>query len=212
MSIEKDVEVAVERGIELIAITDHGTIPKPQWIENYFRDISTLNPPIILLTGIEIDVDVDGELVVERSIRKRFHITIAALHRWPGLVGERLYRWWSDTLRKVINSAEVLVIAHPTDIAWYKIYPPEEYCLEVVDELKSNGVVVEVNYHHRDPSDNFLRLCIERGVKITPTSDAHRLDEIGRLNWHKFKIESLGFRLSDVNWLSIEDILDLANI
>ena len=66
VSIEKDIEVAVERGIELIAITDHGTIPRPQWIDSYFRDIATVNPPIILLTGMEVDVNLNGELTVER--------------------------------------------------------------------------------------------------------------------------------------------------
>lgn len=208
VSIEKNIEVAVERGIELIAITDHGTTPRPQWIDSYFRDIATVNPPIILLTGMEVDVNLNGELIVERSIRKRFDILVAALHTRPGLTGEKLYKWWSSTLRKVITSGEVLVIAHPTDIAWYKINPPTEYILEVVDELKDSGVVVELNYHHRDPSNTFLRLCIERGVKITPTSDAHRLDEIGRFNWHRHKIRSLGFKLNDVNWLTPEEILN----
>jgi len=207
VNISANIEIANKRGLRIIAITDHGTCPEPSWFKKYMNEINSIDSEIIVLPGMEVDVDLNGKLVVKREILKKLKIVIAALHRWPGLSGDMLYKWWRDTLITIAENREALIIAHPTDIGWRKITPPIEYCMEVLDVIKENDLVVELNYHHSDPLDFFLSLCIERKVKLTPTSDAHKLDEIGHLEWHKSRIMKLGYRIKDVNWLKMKEIL-----
>ncbi|RLE81111.1 MAG: hypothetical protein DRJ51_04525 [Thermoprotei archaeon] len=209
VDIYKDTYKAFEKGLKIIAITDHGTSRRPSWIKRYFKVLESINPPVIVLPGIEVDVNLKGEFVVERDVLKKFKVILAALHKLPDLKGESLYKWWRDTMIKISESGAAQIIAHPTDIGWHKVNVPPEYCLEVIDAIKENGLIVELNYHHADPLDPFLKLCIKNGVKLTPTSDAHKLKEIGHLNWHVAKIRGLGFALSDVNWLSEREIISI---
>lgn len=215
VSVSKNPFVAYEKGLKIIALTDHGFCKKPSWLEKYFKDISAVrkSSPVEVLSGIEVNVDYDGKPVVDLSILKQFDVVVAAVHKYPReLRGAELYDWWRRILARVAEENFALVLAHPTDIGWFKLRPPLEYCLEVIDAIIENGLVVELNYHHKDPSDYFLKLCIDRGVLITPTSDAHLLSEIGNLEWHKSRVERLGYSVDEVNWLSERKLYSRLNL
>ena len=206
--MKKNIKVAVAKGLRVIAFTDHGFESEPKWTEKYFKELSSLKTDSIeVLPGIEVDVDFNGNPVVKREILKKFEVVVAAVHRKPsGLRLEQLYLWWKKTLIAVSEGGFALVIAHPTDVGWFKLEPPIDYCLEVIDAFKENDIAVEINYHHRDPNDYFLSLCLKEGVKLTPTSDAHKLSEIGNLDWHKARVEKLGVKVSEVNWLTEKEL------
>ncbi len=209
-NIADNVKIAKLKGLKVIAITDHGTTKYPKWFNSYIKEIERVQASeesIRVLKGMEVDVTINGELIVDNKILKQLDVVIAALHTWPGLMGDPLYKWWYKVLSKVINEGHAWIIAHPTDIAWNKIEPPIELCLEIIDLAKENDIVIELNYHHKDPNDMFLKLCIERGVKITPTSDAHKLEEIGHFEWYTFRVNSVGYSIKDVNWLTVEELL-----
>ena len=110
---------------------------------------------------------------------------------------------------RVVRSGVVAVIGHMTDVGWRVVNPPEEYVLEVLDEARSAGVMVEINYHHRNPQPRYVRLAIERGVKLVPSSDAHSLSEIGVLSWHESVVKPLARDQEAVNWASAWDLLRL---
>ena len=213
-TIADNVRVAKEKGLKVIAITDHGTCKRPEWFNTYLREIERIRGKenIIILKGMEVDVDIDGNLVVDKELLRELDVIIAALHRWPGIGGSALYKWWVKTIRKVAEEGIAWILAHPTDVGWMKLEPPLEYIAEVIDIIKETDMIIEINYHHKDPNDEFLRLCIERKVKMTPTSDAHKLEEIGNFNWYIERITKLGFKTNEVNWLSVDELLRRLNL
>ena len=207
VTVEEDVKVALNKGLRVIAVTDHGTTRKPSWFKNYMREVQKVrdyysSQSIVVLTGMEVDVLEDGSLAVSDDILKKLDIIVASLHRLREYTPEE----WRKRLVRALYSNYIKVLGHSTDVGWRKLKIPEEYVLEVLDIVKEQNIAVEVNYHHKDPLKYFLKLCIKRGVFLTPTSDAHNLSEIGHLDWHLKYIASLG--LGNVKWLTPEDILN----
>jgi histidinol phosphatase-like PHP family hydrolase len=82
---------------------------------------------------------------------------------------------------------------------WHKRIPSEVAEL-IIRKLKERNVAVEMNYHHNDPSSEFLRSCIKANVTITPSSDAHQLKDIGQFKW--FEQQLAGIK-EPVSWIRI---------
>ncbi|MEM5825611.1 MAG: PHP domain-containing protein, partial [Thermofilaceae archaeon] len=72
VSIERDVETALAKGVRVIAITDHGTVPFPPWFENYLREVEWAQKKVegrlTLLKGMEVDIVEGGRLAVSASL------------------------------------------------------------------------------------------------------------------------------------------------
>ena len=209
-SVIANARVATSKGLKVIAITDHGVTGNPPWINRYFETIERARgfygDKLCILTGMEVDIVQEGRLVVDRRILARLDIVIASIHRVPSMVNVADY--WYRSMIRAARSGVVNVIGHPTDVGFIKARLPEEYVLEVLDVLRSNNVAIELNYHHRDPEPYFLKLAVDKGVKIVPTSDAHNLSEIGHLDWHIDTLTRIGIRLENVNWISEEELVN----
>ncbi|MCS7103985.1 MAG: PHP domain-containing protein [Thermofilaceae archaeon] len=206
VNIIDDARVALEHGLRIIAITDHGKVSRPSWLDSYFSELnrakSIFGDRMIILSGMEVDIVDRGSLAVSSEILKSLDVVVASLHEIPSNADAVGY--WRRSLLKVLSSGYVTLLGHPTDIGWKDLKIPKEYALEVLDEARSNNVALELNFHHRDPKQWFLRLGIEMGVTIVATSDAHNLREIGNLDWHEKQVRMVGFDPRDVNWIPYE--------
>lgn len=222
VSVRGDAEVAVEKGIEVVAITDHGTEPQPRWIDRYFAELERVRREydgrLTLLSGMEVDV-VDGRLVVDSGILRRLDSIVASMHKLPRGVDAAGY--WRKCMLGAVRSGFARVLGHPTWIYGYRVEIvegeggsegwvvriPVEYLLEVLDEAREAGVAVELNYHHKDPNPLLLKLAVERGVKLVPNSDAHNLSEIGNASWYEQTLRAAGFPSpAEVKWLDPRDL------
>ena len=203
VSIYEDVRVALERGVRVIAITDHGTTERPSWLREYFRELEEVrrlySDEIAILSGLEVDILESGRLAVSREVLRTLDVVVASIHRVPP--GLDVVEYWRKSMLGAVRSGLIDILGHPTDVGWRTVRPPIEYVLEVLDEARSAGIAVELNYHHRDPQPYFLKLAVERGVMLVPNSDAHSLSEIGAFSWHEGVIRALGYDPSRVNWL-----------
>ena len=59
--------------------------------------------------------------------------------------------------------------------------------------LREQGTAAEINFHTNEPSADFVRLCLEQGVKLTFGSDAHNLYEVGEFSPHLALLREAGF-------------------
>lgn len=66
--------------------------------------------------------------------------------------------------------------------------------------LKQYGVAAELNFHTNRPPVEFVKCCLDMGVKFTFASDAHDLSEIGDFAYHLDVLKQAGFdgELEDV--------------
>ncbi|MEM1509726.1 MAG: PHP domain-containing protein [Thermofilaceae archaeon] len=204
-----DARVAVEKGLQLVAITDHGTVRHPAWLNKYLKELERVKEvfgdKLTILSGMEVDIIEGGKLAVSREIIKSLEIIVASIHVVP--VGVGIIEYWRKSLLKAIKGGYVKVLGHPTDIGWKKIAPPVDYVLEVLDEAREAEVAIEINFHHKDPHLSFLKSAVERKVKLVPNSDAHNLSEIGMRKWHLEQIKIVCSQPDSLNWLKIEDLL-----
>lgn len=203
-SIQSIVSVAEAKRLEKIAITDHGKVENPRWLSTYFSEIERArkNTKIDILTGMEVNIRSDGSLTVNNNILRDLDIVIGAIHSLPILEIIRKKSIAEEYLTVLVESLErnqFDILAHPTSLLWNKHITSETADM-MIQRIKKKNVAVEMNYHHKDPSFEFLQRCIQSGVTITPSSDAHRLSEIGHYEWFEDQISKIN---EPIRWIQI---------
>jgi len=196
VTVEKDILRAEMLGVTRLAITDHGDHLRPKWIPGYLLEVEgwRKGSSVDVLTGIEAQILPDGRPAVEKSLLKAFDVVIGGLHELPSqgkAHGDALLPEYERAVLGALEGGWMLILAHATDVAWEKVSVPEDLARRLAETARDKGVAVELNFHHRDPTLPFLGACVEAGVRVTPTSDAHRLDEIGHYEWHAQMVERL---------------------
>jgi len=205
-NVQDIVSMAEARGLRKIAITDHGVVRRPPWLPNYFSEIERArrSTHIDILTGIEVDIRPDGTLVVDKDILQNLDVVIGALHSLPlwGVVRKKsILEECRAILLKALEVSSFHILAHPTylPLLWSRKIPLDLADV-IVGGLKKRGVAVEMNYNHRDPTPEFLRRCVKAGVTITPSSDAHRLMDIGHFEWFEQQLAQIK---EPISWMQI---------
>ena len=203
-TIESIVSVAEEKGLKKIAITDHGRVSRPEWLPKYFHEIDRVRKKTNLdvLTGIEVDIKPKGKLAVDASTLRDLDVVIAALHWIPILkiLRKRSIRsQYENMILEALDANHFHILAHPTGLLWTRGISSETFD-KIIDRLKKEKVSVEINHHHNDPSTTLLERCVKMGLSLTPSSDAHRLEEIGDLTWFERKIASIR---DPIRWIEI---------
>jgi histidinol phosphatase-like PHP family hydrolase len=178
-TIEGIISIAEAKGLEKIAITDHGSARKPPWFEQYLSKIEKARKHtyIDVFTGMEVSIKFDGYFVVDNALLNDLDVVIGAVHHFPS----RNLEEYVAVQVKAMEVNDFDILAHPTDR--FKTGAPSNSEDRIIQKLKEEDIATEMNYHHRCPSPNFLQKCVNNGVKITPSSDAHRLTEIGHFEW-----------------------------
>jgi len=155
--------------------------------------------------GIEADIDYKGNLVLEDGIRGQFDHILGAVHRTPSLSTpppprERLEDEFLVAVDGLLARG-VDVVAHPFRLFRRAGYdPPAELYAPTADLLRQYSAAAELNFHINQPPAAFVRMCLERGVRISLGSDAHNLYEVGEFADHLQVLREAGFDgdLSDI--------------
>lgn len=207
-SVFGNITVAVLKGLEVIAITDHARHVLKTGFEKYIEKILTLRESnstgLTVLTGLEVDIKLDGEPDLSRRLLKKLDLVVGALHNIP--YGKSFLESYRNVILKALRSNWFDVLAHPTYVNEQNINLPIELIYEICDEARENSTVIELNANHKSPSDDFIKICISTGVVLTPVSDGHVLSSIGMFDWQFQTLKKLNV-LDDVKWLTIDDLL-----
>lgn len=206
-TIYGNITMAILRGLEAIAITDHAQHVLKAGFERYIEKILALRKSnftgLKVLTGLEVDIKPDGEPYVSRMLLKKLDIAIGALHSLPN--NKSLIESYRNVVLKALRSNWINVLAHPTYVNEQTINLPIELIYEICEEARENSVVIELNSNHKSPSDEFIKTCIDTGVTLTPVSDSHILGGIGVYNWQLQTLKRLNV-LDGVKWLTLDDL------
>ena len=205
-----NIIMAILNGLEAIAITDHASHVLKVGFEKYIEKISTLresnSTDLKVLTGLEVDIKPDGEPSVSRRLLKKLDIVIGALHSLPhgGLPAES----HRAIILKALRSNWIDILAHPTYVNERNIDLTIEPIYEICEEARENSIAIELNSNHKSPSDEFIKVCVETGVKLTPVSDGHALGSIGVYSWQLQTLKRLNV-LNSIKWLTVDDLLKI---
>lgn len=184
-TVKEYAEEAEERGLELIAITDHAPqMPGASGLF-HFSNLRVLPRELFgvrLLAGAELNImDTAGKTDLPASVIKRLDVVIASLHT-PCFAPDTCE---NNTLA-VINAMKnplIHIIGHLGDPR----YPID--ISAVVAAAKETNTLIEMNNSSLDPRNTrsggaetlleILRECGRRGVYVSLGSDAHFHKDIG---------------------------------
>ncbi len=156
-------------------------------MQQFRRLVEPLTGPFVRV-GLEVELDIEGELTLRDADRDLADVLIGAVHWVPsphasGDPRHHLEAFLQANLAIVRSGVDIL--AHP----FRKFRTRGVHATaSVYDELSSacaeHGVAAEVNFHNAAPDERFFAACVEKGVKLAFATDAHQPWEAGGLGAH----------------------------
>lgn len=198
-TVDENFRWAAEKGLELVALTDHAPSMKDTTCHAYFANLHVLPEKlhgVRLLRGIELNImDFDGTVDMDEKTLSRLDMAIASLHTPCIAPGSRKEN--TRALLKVMENPYVDIIGHPGDPRYDIDYK------EVFRQAKETGTILEINNASlipggfRDGSQEnvkkILRMSMEEGVSVVLGSDAHFYTGIGDFSHAIALLKEIGF-------------------
>jgi DNA polymerase (family 10) len=210
-SIEEMAEAAEERGLEYIVITDHtkslamarGSDEKK--LLRQMKEIDRVNAKlrkrgksVTVLKGAEVNILKDGSLDMADDVLARLDVVGAAIHSHFDLSRqEQMERLW-----KAMHNPHVDIVFHLTTRVISRRKPIEIDVDEVIRIARETRTILEIDaYPDRlDIKDDYVRKCVEAGVRMSIDSDAHDKDH--------FRFLEIGIAQARRGWATKEDIVN----
>ena len=188
---------AAMRGLESLAITDHGPFDfyglDLRKIPQMRREIAAALlsfPKLKIYLGVEADiVDTPNGLDVSPDDFELFDFVNAGYHYvpkchmlhnfvafrmpWPKKLREKLRLQNTERIIKALKSNDIKILTHPGDKAFIDEHAVAKACEET-------DTLIEINARHKHPNARDLRIYKTYDVKFVISSDAHRPKFVGR--------------------------------
>ncbi|MBE7048690.1 MAG: phosphatase [Ruminococcaceae bacterium] len=181
-TVHEMITFAQARGIELLAITDHGPgIPDGAHLFHFgcMKFLPRKVGSLYVIRGAETNImDYNGTVDLPQEILQKLDWVIASIHKYclaPGTVADH-----TNTYINALKNPYVDAIAHSG-------YPNYAYDIDaVLETAKTYNKAIELNNHtfsdRKGSIENckkIARRCAELGVKVILSSDAHIAYQLG---------------------------------
>jgi len=148
--------------------------------------------------GAEVNIGKDGTLDISDEVLAKLDIVGASVHSHFNLSR-------AEQTKRVIRAMEnpnVDIIFHLTGRLINKRGPIELDIGEIIKAAKRTGTILEINAFpdRADIKDEYVRKCIEAGVKMSIDSDAHSVEH--------FKLLDFGVAQARRGWAEKKDIIN----
>jgi DNA polymerase (family X) len=187
-SVAEMAAAAIERGYEYLAICDHTpnvrVVPglDADALRRQAEEIAEVNErvaPFRVLRGTECDIRRDGELDLPDDVLAELDWVQLSLHAGQREDEVRLTRKVCEAMKH----PAVRCLSHPKGrIINHR--PPNALDLEAVIQVAlDHGVAIETNGlpDRLDLRDEEVRVCVEAGVPIVCSTDAHSVNGLGNM-------------------------------
>ena len=188
-SIEMMARAAMDEGLKYIAVTDHtkrlamtGGLDEKR-IQKQWKEIDAVNKKMRgkfkVLKGTECDILKDGSLDLPDKILSKLDLVGVAVHSYFNLSNKDQ----TERIVRAMQNPYVDILFHPTGRIIQRRDAYELDMEKVIKNAKRTGTVLEIDaYPDRlDLKDEYIRRCVEVGVKMVIDSDAHSPQHIGYL-------------------------------
>ncbi len=193
-TIEENFRKGKEKGLEVIAITDHAPSMPGSCHEFYFGNLNNLPryiDGILALRGAELNIiNFNGDIDLSEKRLKKLDLLIASLHEvciFPGSIYKN-----TNALLKAMDNKYIDILGHLGN----PLYPIDKEV--IIKKAKEKNIIIEINngsFHSRKGSEEnckeLIKLCIKYGVKLTISSDAHFSSQVGEFEKSIKMIDSL---------------------
>ncbi len=179
-SMEQMAAAAKEFGLEYIAITDHtkslalaGGLDEEELLDQASKAgaLSDSLDGMRVLSSAEVNIMKDGSLDIASNVLDKLDIVGAAIHSNFSLPIEVQ----TERLVKAARNPSVDILFHPTGrlINKREGYPVDiEKVIDVALDTRT-ALEIDAHYDRLDLKDEYARMAVQKGVKLTIDSDAH---------------------------------------
>ena len=210
-SIEELAQAALKAGLEYIAITDHtkrlamtggldekGLLKQMAEIDKINKKLKSRKVKITLLKGTECDILKDGSLDIDDKTLSQLDVVGVSVHSYFNLPKEEQ----TKRIVRAMKNPHVDILFHPTGRVLNKRPAYEVDMDEIIETAVSTGTVLEVDAlpDRLDLKDEYVRRCVEKGVKIAIDSDAHSVTHFAYLEY--------GISQARRGWATREDVIN----
>jgi putative hydrolase len=198
--IEEMARAARDLGHEYVVLTDHS--PRLTVANGLSADrlraqldvVAELNDrlaPFRILTGIEVDINLDGSLDQEPELLERLDVVVGSVHSKLRMPSEEM----TPRMITAIADPNLDILGHctgrnvTTGGRGGRLRPESAFDAELVFAACAKfDVAVEINCRPErlDPPKRLLLLAIEAGCKVAIDTDAHAP---GQLDWQPYGCE-----------------------
>ncbi|MEK7502938.1 MAG: DNA polymerase/3'-5' exonuclease PolX [Patescibacteria group bacterium] len=206
-SILEMAHAAKKAGLEYIAITDHtkslamtGGADEKKLLRQ-IEEIKKINKKISgikILSGAEVNIMKDGSLDIKDEVLSKLDVVGAAVHSHFNLSREEQ----TKRVINAMNNPNIDIIFHLTGRVIGRREAIQIDVDEIIKTAKRKGTILEIDaYPERlDIKDEYIRKCVEAGVKMVIDSDAHSVNH--------FKYLELGIAQARRGWAKKSDIVN----
>ena len=204
------VQAAIARGLDYVAITDHGqrvTMARgldERRLLRQWEEIDRLNeslaeggpPPIVVLKGIEVDMLEKGGLDLPDDVLARADWVVASLHYGQNQPRARI----TARIIEAIEHPHVSVIGHPTGRLINR-RPAYEVDMEaVIAAAARTGTFLEINANpwRLDLNERHAAAARKAGVKLVISTDAHSTDGLDVMRCGVLQARRAGLEAADI--------------
>ncbi|OUU29739.1 MAG: hypothetical protein CBB97_02095 [Candidatus Endolissoclinum sp. TMED37] len=195
-SIQEMYNSALKKGVKSILYSEHVRKESSIWFENFANEIRAL-PKIKCLAFVGAEtkiIDYSGNLDCSDIIYNLSDLVMGVVHRFPGEKGNIKKNTISiskneaiemefELSRSLLKNSRIDILGHPFGMSFkrFNAKPSEKKILELIKLAKKYNCFFEINsVYHPDPR-KLLSICKSIGTKFTLGSNAHNIDEIGRI-------------------------------
>ena len=213
------VRAAIDRGLEYIAITDHGqrvTMARSLDRDRLLRqwdEIDRLNeslaadgkPAITVLKGIEVDMLEKGGLDLPDEVLARADWVVASLHYGQQQPRDRI----TARILEAIEHPFVRVIGHPTGRLINRRPAYDVDMAAVIEAAARTGTFLEINANpwRLDLDDRHAAAARKAGVRLVISTDAHSTRGLDVMRCGVLQARRAGLEKGDVaNTRSLADL------
>ncbi len=192
-NVEDNVKAAIDKGLEAVAISDHGfshLCYRVKDIDRYLDDIHNAKEKyadkIKVLSSVELNlVSLDGDLDMPEGYWDKFDLTMFGYHKLSGYKDYKNFMYFmlpgSKTKKAVARNTAAYIAAieknRPSMISHLGYGLPVDK-VRVCEAAKQYGTAIEINAKHPDFTVEQLRACAGTGVSFVIGSDAHSVSRV----------------------------------
>ena len=213
-SIADNAVVASQKGLEILAITDHAvrhpfigvSRKKYDIIRKDLQEVQSRYPDLTLLMGIEANIlGMDGDIDVTEDDAKQLDIVIAGYHltSFPYKFADYFRITWNaltkyamkSTKGQIARNTAMYVNAikkHKIDILTHPGFRLDIDYKEVGKVCADYGTYVEISSRHRTPNDGNIEQMLATDCQFVLDSDAHKSEDVGSCDFAKSLVEKYG--------------------
>ena len=209
-SIEEMAHAAAKAGLEYIAITDHTkrlamthglddarVLKQIAEIARVNKRFHASGSRFQVLSGSECDILKDGSLDLDDVTLAKLDVVGASVHSYFNLPKDEQ----TKRIMRAMDNPNVDIIFHPTGRILGKRPPYEVDMQALIAHAKKTKTILEIDAFDRlDLKDEYIRMCVDAGVKMAIDSDAHAPEHFAMLEY--------GIAQARRGWATKHDIIN----